>query len=157
MIRPAEFIDIAAKLAAKLAARPQATEAELRTAIGRAYYGAIHLAKQFLDSLSLPLKVSIHELHRYLSNSGNARARLAGDGIAHLQTQRIRADYHLDQQLARHGADPLMHARMCVESAKNVESLLATCTVAQAADEIKTGIAEFLKRDPKHRASRSPN
>ena len=71
MIRPTDFID----LAARLAARPQAKEAELRTAIGRAYYGAAHLARQTMEAVGLKLQVSLHELHRYLSNSGHESAR----------------------------------------------------------------------------------
>lgn len=153
MIRPTDFID----LAGRLAVRPQATEAELRTAVGRAYYGAAHLARQTLDAVGAKLQVSLHELHRYLSNSGNAKARSAGDALAHLQTHRIRADYQLDQPLARHGGDPLALARMCVESAKNIESLLAACPQSPAKDEIGAGIADFLKRDPKHRTPPSPN
>ncbi len=153
MIRPVEFVEVAAKLAA----RPNASEAELRTAIGRAYYGAVHLAKLFIGNLGVDLQVSIHELHRYLSNAGHARARLAGDSLAHLQAQRIRADYQLDQALARHGADPLALARLCVESAKNVELLLKECSQTPARDEIKRGIAEFRERDPKHRPPPSPN
>lgn len=60
MIKGEQFLEVAGKLAA----RPTASEAEQRSAISRAYYGAFHLARAFLGVCKLRLRSEITTLSR---------------------------------------------------------------------------------------------
>jgi hypothetical protein len=145
MIGGGDFIEFAGKLAA----RPQASEAEQRSAISRAYYGACHLAKTYIQSLGIPVSASMHDLPRWLSSNPHAFAQLAGQRLSDLQTQRIRADYDIDKPLARQGANALQHVRLCVERAREVESLLKNCEPEEIKSQVKAGLEQFLRTDPK--------
>jgi len=88
-------------LALRLSTSPN--EADLRSAISRAYYGAFHAARQFLVDVGLrwPRKESyaaeIHiKVRHCLSQSGDADAVLAGDQLWSLRDLRNQADYDLD-------------------------------------------------------------
>lgn len=78
-------------------------EADLRSAVSRAYYGAFHIAHQFLTAsrLQWPRNQSyaaeIHVKVRHcLSQSGNAEAIRAGELLRSLRDLRNEADYNLD-------------------------------------------------------------
>lgn len=79
---PRDFISLALRLSASN------NEADLRSAVSRAYYGAFHVARQFLLDVGLrwPRKeayaAEIHMKVRYcLIESGNADAVLASDQL----------------------------------------------------------------------------
>jgi uncharacterized protein (UPF0332 family) len=150
MISGSDFIDVAGRIAA----RPASGEAEHRTAVSRAYYGAFHLAKAFVESLGIEVLRNGHDLHRWLSVNESPQAKLAGQKLSDLQSDRIRADYEISKDLARHGADPLKHVRLCVERAREVQSLLNECACDPLKHEVRTSLEQFLRSDPKQSRSR---
>lgn len=94
---PLDFIALALRLSSS------SKEAELRSAVGRAYYGAFHVARRFLCDCGLRFSskdlyaAEIHQKIQYcLSESGNADAVIARDGLKTLRSQRNEADYDLD-------------------------------------------------------------
>lgn len=87
-----DFINLAIKLS------NSRVEAELRTAVSRAYYGAFHVAKELLEQcgIGLPRGVSPHDKVCFcLSNSADEDARRAGDKLNNLRRIRNDADYEL--------------------------------------------------------------
>jgi len=143
MISGSQFID----LAGKLAVRP--AEAEQRTAISRAYYGACHLAKAYIEGLGIEVKVTMHDLDRWLSVNDNPEVKRAGQKLSDQHSHRIRADYKIDEELARHSADPVRLVQMCVESAREIESLLRECSREEIKQQVQASIRRFLTSDPK--------
>jgi uncharacterized protein (UPF0332 family) len=113
-------------LAGKLAAAPAAEEASYRTAVSRAYYGAFHVARQFLVELGFkPLaSANVHAFVRhYLAASNHPDACLAASQMADLQTARNRADYDLDNV----DVGTRNYAMLIVERAHRVVSALDKC------------------------------
>jgi hypothetical protein len=136
---PAEFIEFAGRLAAI----GKGGEAAIRTIAGRAYYGAFHLALEFLADLRfvVPANANAHGIvRRQLSGSGNADAVHVAGLLGNLHSARIRADYRLaDTQFASFSL-----ARRFVEQADTVRSLLNSCRADPARTEIIDGIRKYL-------------
>jgi uncharacterized protein (UPF0332 family) len=95
-MNPADFISLAIKLS------NSQQEAELRTAVGRAYYGAFHAARELLEEcdIGFPPKelfgADIHRKVQYcLANAGNANADAVATRLHILRRQRNAADYDL--------------------------------------------------------------
>src|SRR4051794_2044477 len=98
MIRPSDFLDLADALARGV------LEAEWRTAVSRAYYGAFHEARELLLALRfrVPRAAQAHAyLWLRLSNTGDAQVNLAGSELSALHGERNRADYDSHQTVAR--------------------------------------------------------
>lgn len=77
----------------------QGAAADVRTAISRAYYHALHAAFGLLDDLGykIPKTGAAHELAKSaLNHSGNKDLEKAGSDLGTLATDRRRADYDLD-------------------------------------------------------------
>ena len=75
------------------------SEAELRSAVSRAYYGAFHEAVSLLNDCGvwLPKTEQVHvEVGYCLRDCGNAEAAKAGQQLEVLRSQRKVADYDLD-------------------------------------------------------------
>jgi uncharacterized protein (UPF0332 family) len=91
-----DFLVLANRLAAA------STEAEWRSAVSRAYYGAFHEARQLLTELGFTVPRD-DRAHKYLSfrlsNAGNPLARLAGSELDILRGDRNAADYDLHRPL----------------------------------------------------------
>jgi uncharacterized protein (UPF0332 family) len=85
-----DFLALAARLAA------EATEADWRTAVSRAYYAAFHVARTLLSDLRFTVPRA-DRAHQYLvfrlSNSGEASVEQAGRDLETLRRLRNRADY----------------------------------------------------------------
>ena len=84
------------KLASRLVTGPSA--AELRTAIGRAYYGAFGVGIDTLRGLgfSIGKGAAAHgEVQRCMANSNDVAVSEVGLKLTRLHAQRIRADYQL--------------------------------------------------------------
>ncbi len=120
-------------LSSRWAALSSATDGEpvWRTAIGRAYYGAFHVAMGvLLDKLQITLptardKKNTHAfVQQALNNSGNADAIKAGGLLGDLHEYRKNADY--DLKTADCGKQIL--ARACVEVANRICTLLDQCS-----------------------------
>ena len=129
-------------LAAKLAANPSADEATCRTAISRAYYGAFHLARGFVESLGLKVSRNHGYLHHDLTESGNLRLRVAGGALTNLHTYRVKADYDLSEpEVAIVSA-----ARLCVELADKLRNILGELSQPGLQQEIRAGIEKYRQK-----------
>jgi uncharacterized protein (UPF0332 family) len=132
-------------LAGRLAAVSAADEAAFRTVVGRAYYGAFHVARSFLVELGFPPvgNANVHGfVRRYLSGSGHPEACLAASELGDLQMARNRADYNLEDPHVASRA----YAILCVERAHRVVSLLENCRPDDARNSIREAIAEYEQR-----------
>src|SRR5487761_1113112 len=116
MMDPRDFISIAIRLS------NSQNEADLRSAISRAYYGAFHLAKQFLQDCGLRISrkeldaSQIHRKVRYcLSESHNTEAMFAADKLKSLREQRNEADYDLDSTIFGKTGNVSLRVRAALE------------------------------------------
>jgi len=128
-------------LAGLLAAGKNPTPVALRTAINRAYYGAMHLTRQFLSSLAIPYE-DRHNLHFFLCNSGNLDAEQAGKLLEDLLDRRKRADYKLE----RVDVESARFAQLSVEIAHEFRSHLERCRTEPTRSTVKSGIEAYRQR-----------
>ncbi len=126
-----DFIALADKLGSNQ------DEASLRSAVSRAYYGAFHLAREFLEAIRRPVprNVNAHvEVARQLQRSGQRDAYRAGSLLGDLHSKRIKADYRLDDQ--RVGTIPF--TELCIETAREIQSAIKACHTEPARGEIQS-------------------
>ena len=87
-------------VAARLANGP--TEADWRTAVGRAYYAVFHVARQLLEDLGFCVPRA-DRAHAYmwlrLSNSGDVQVERAAADVQLMRKHRNHADYDLRKPL----------------------------------------------------------
>jgi uncharacterized protein (UPF0332 family) len=88
-----DFLSLASQLAAG------STEADWRTAAGRVYYAAFHVARQMLEGLKFRVPRA-EQAHRHLwlrlSNCGDPQVQQTGADLNELRRYRNRADYELN-------------------------------------------------------------
>jgi uncharacterized protein (UPF0332 family) len=106
--------------AGRIAAGAKGGAADFRSAVSRAYYGAYHLAVDFLISTGANPPADHGEIQRMLYRTGNANARMASRFLGDLQSHRVKADYHLHQKSVETAA----FAMQCVEQARDIQSEL---------------------------------
>ena len=126
----ADFITLAEKLAAS------GDEVSLRSAVSRAYYGAFHLAREFLESIQRPVprNANAHgQIARQLQHSQHPDACRAGSLLADLHSDRIRADYRLDYPQA--GTE--LFAKRCLKTAREIQTAISACQDEPARSEIR--------------------
>jgi hypothetical protein len=134
------FIRFAGKIAAM-----QVDAASCRSVVSRAYYGAFHIARDFLSQLAVvaPKNANTHVFVQHqLAESGVEPAMNAASLLADLHTDRIEADYKLQKT----NVESSSFARACVERAVQIESALEACREPQTSASIKAGIAEYTRR-----------
>ncbi len=135
-----DFVDFAGKIAATYS-----DAASCRSAISRAYYGAFHLAKLFLDGSGIrpPRNANAHVFiqHR-LANCGYSQAVEAGSFLADLYADRINADYNLHKTQVEN----IQYARTCVVTAIRIRDALEACDTDQVREQIKSGISDYERR-----------
>jgi uncharacterized protein (UPF0332 family) len=132
-------------LAGKLAASPAAAEATYRTAISRAYYGAFHIARSLLVELGFaPVgNANVHGfVQQYLQGSKNPHALRAASLLSHLQAERNRADYRLEDNRFSSQRD----AMLLVERAHLAVAALERCRAPDARESILQAISEYQKK-----------
>src|SRR5688572_7204239 len=91
-MNPDEFLTLAIKLSSS------SGEAERRSAVSRAYYGAFHQAKVLLEAceITIPNSENIHSvIVRCLQHSGDMEIEVAGRKLDSLRSERNDADYRL--------------------------------------------------------------
>jgi uncharacterized protein (UPF0332 family) len=142
--------------AKKLAARGTTIEAEQRSAISRAYYGAYHVARALLQELGID-RADHQVIKNCLCNSGNAQAKFAGDRLSDLGAARRRADYEIDKDLDRHGGDPVAHVRKWVEAAVTIVEVLTKLRQQPLDPALKAGIELFLESRKQSRGTPPSN
>lgn len=133
------------QLAGKLAAAAAADEAAGRSAVSRAYYDAFHLAMAFLRDLGIvvPANAYAHAVaQRYLIGSGHEDAQQVGMTLASLHSDRIRADYRLDDPRF----EDVRFARLKVALAHELRSTLERCRRDENRALITAGIAAYRQR-----------
>ncbi len=117
---PRDFNQIAIDIIVR---RPPTGPAAYRSAISRAYYGALNVAANALDGIGhSPGKGdSKHKkLVIYLEQTGDAALERAGDSIDELRTMRNRADYDMKDITV----ETFALARDMVESARKAIEIL---------------------------------
>ena len=124
-MNPTDFISLALKLA------NSRQEAELRTAVSRAYYGAFHAARELLEQCGVGfppkelLGADVHTKVRFcLANADDTETALIANKLSDLRSQRNGADYDLKTE------------RFLLSNAKNVA----------ASTQLAIEIADALQR-----------
>jgi uncharacterized protein (UPF0332 family) len=110
-------------IAGRLALLSGANTIQVRTSINRSYYGAFHLVNALLDELGIERPEKEHNLNRYLYESGEQAAKQASRLLASLYEYRRKADYDLGAT----DVDQIDRAKLCLEQARTIQSLLALC------------------------------
>lgn len=139
---PEEFIAVALRLAASQ------READRRTAVGRAYFGAFHVARRFLTDCGLHFSrkemygAEIHTKVRYcLGRSGSIDGLNAGSNLLILRKQRNAADYDLD---AKSFDTPTAVLRMVLLAPEIVDAM-QRCRLDPAFSETRDRIRGYAR------------
>jgi len=113
-------------------------EAEWRSAVSRAYYGAFHAARGLMRDLGFVVPRA-DRAHAYLwlrlSNGGEAEVVRAGADLNSLRSDRNRADYDVDRTINH--ADALVQ----VQTARRIMQVLDLAKL----EPTRTLIAEAMK------------
>jgi len=143
---PAEFIVVAIRLC------NSSNEADLRTAAGRAYYGAFHVALQFIVDCGVrfsPKETYAAEVHRKvrycLSESGNADAIFAGGILRLLRNQRNEADYNLDSSGFKSPGTVSANVRVAPEVVDAIQRCRVEPAFSQAREKIRKYARDVLR------------
>jgi uncharacterized protein (UPF0332 family) len=127
-----DFVLLAKPLAAGSA------EAEWRTAVSRAYYGAFHVARQMMTELGFAVARG-DRAHSYLSRrllaAGDPQVQQAGSDLNSLRGDRNEADYDLHRSITQAAA--ALHVR-------TAEQILRFIDTSQQ-EPIRTQIADAMK------------
>lgn len=136
-MRGEEFVEIAGKIASL-----DLGSAGARTAVSRAYYGAFHLAQQMIVELTgIHLKSgSAHGIvPQCLQESNEQDAVQAGRLLSDLHSERVKADYRLDDPAAETAAYARRNVERAVEIQSRIDSFRQRClsdaTATQALKE----------------------
>ena len=133
-----EYIALAGRLVTSTALG--SPEARFPTAASRAYYGAYHLAVAVLTTWGLKVKQNAYghqEVYNLFWGSGHAEARKVASLLDDLRTERIKADYRMDDSRFQ---EPRT-AMMCVEMAEDAKRYLENCRSDAVA--IQEGIQQW--------------
>lgn len=138
-MKPAEFL----KVALVLSVRP--SEAERRTAVGRAYYAAYHLALQMLER-EFGVVVPVHESHVKVGNCLRSiadvdEARDAGRLLHFLRQARRIADYELDNLSPGQPSWATVHLRQ----AQELIDLLDLCAKEPLRSRLASSIRNYAQ------------
>jgi hypothetical protein len=133
-----EFLD----LAVKLSGRP--TEAERRTAVSRAYYGAFHVALALVSDkcgVTLPIDEAHKKICFCLKGSKHALAEAAGRQLDSLRTARRIADYELTNPQPANARWASIQIGLMQQAVDN----LAACSRPSAVDEVAAGVRRYAR------------
>lgn len=140
MIDGRKFLDLAQQLAVGT------TEAEWRTAVSRAYYGAFHEARRLLRGLGfvVPRAERAHaHLWLRLSNCSVAQIELAGADLNRLRRERNTADYDVERTL--HRIDAALHVQNARRLAQALDAAHVEPTRTRITDAMKIYERDVLK------------
>lgn len=131
-----DFLNLAVRLS------NSSHEADLRTSVSRAYYGAYHAVLEFLRScgVNLPPSPDSHKKVRwFLDEAGYAAASLASRHLDSLRTDRNEADYDLLSHRFRTRSD----VAMSVQGAKDVVDALALCATGDGGSSLRENVRKY--------------
>lgn len=141
-MEPSDFISLAIRLS------NSSQEADLRSAVSRTYYGAFHLARQFLGDCGLRFArkdlyaAEAHRKVRYcLSESANPDAIVASGRLRVLRDQRNEADYDLESTKFRTAAN----AAAMIRVSQEIVDALQRCRVEPAFSEARVRIRAYAR------------
>jgi uncharacterized protein (UPF0332 family) len=145
-IRPADFLDTANRLLAS-----NAGEADLRSAVSRAYYSlylrfyeqgsAFRISPQVLTvSIGKPIKHD--KLIRALMDCGNTGIRLMGEHLQVIYRARIAADYETHQTVSMNRAQSIYVSTVTLHSAIDQFGLANLAKELEA--HLRTKYASYL-------------
>lgn len=133
------------RFAGKLCVFAGADEVSFRAAVSRAYYGAFHVARAFIEDIGfvIPRNANAHAyLRLHLENCGHPDVGPAGTLLGSLLKNRLQADYDLEEQRFE-AAD---FARLNVEMAHDITNKLNEAGQEPARSEVQAGIAEYQSK-----------
>jgi uncharacterized protein (UPF0332 family) len=143
---PLEFISVALRLATSQ------READRRTAVGRAYYGAFHVARGFLVDCGLyfsPKEMFGAEIHRKiqycLRQSANLSAVRAGNRLSTLRNQRNAADYDLESKAFGTTAAVLRMVRVAPDIVDAIQQCRRDPAFSETRDKIRAYARDILR------------
>jgi hypothetical protein len=140
-----DFLDLASSLFAK---NRSPNEALCRTIVSRAYYGAFHLARNYVVQLGFPETDSHRFLSDALTASGEPSVIQAGDFLRNLATARGRADYDLTKPNVIRQVQDAAFLKSQIERATDVKkNLLSLASSDEAKATARTGIDAFWRRN----------
>jgi uncharacterized protein (UPF0332 family) len=141
-MNPHDFLEVANELVTGI------READWRSAVGRAYYAAFHVARNLfqLCGFYVPRGEQAHAyLWLRLTNSGHPDVQNAGFDLNHLRKMRNRADYDLDQLFDHVTA--FGQVQIAGQIVQLLDSLSITATVrTQVTDTIKVYERDVLRQ-----------
>jgi uncharacterized protein (UPF0332 family) len=129
--------------ASKLAAQPGNGPSGFRSAVSRAYYGAFHLAKEFLESQHFFChSENQHQwAQKLFLNSGVQIGREIGQLLSNLHESRKLADYRLDKTVAETQAN----AQLCALRADEIRTRISQCNDVKVLPQLLVGISAYRK------------
>lgn len=132
-------------VAERLATSRNAKEADYRSAVSRAYYGAFHLAGAYLSTLrfSVPKGAAAHGwIPQVLSNAACSEAIGAGRLLRDLHAERIIADYRWNLP----AANKLTDAKRAIEAAHRIRASLLSCEYDPLKGLVSQAIESYLQK-----------
>ena len=143
-MNPTDFIGLAIKLS------NSSQEAELRTAVSRAYYGAFHSARGLLEECGIdfpPQELFGADIHRKvrfcLANAGNADAALVAGRLGSLRRQRNMADY--DLKTDKFARPNRKNVGASLQTAKDVIDALDRCRDEPTCDQLRETVRAYAR------------
>jgi hypothetical protein len=131
------------ELASRLAIRP--SESERRTAVGRAYYAAFHVAHDLVDAqfgVVVPINQAHNKLAFCLQNvTSSEKLSDAGRFLLSLRDARVIADYRLNDLLPSNDD----WAKLQVEIAHDVIKAIAACAQEQDVSMVRNEVREYAR------------
>lgn len=139
-MNPVDFCDLASELA------KSDSPAKLRTAISRAYYAAHHVGANLLRNLGFTLertgKAHTQVQHRLLGcGVANKDVRKAGVKLGGLQSERTKADYHLNNDSLN---SKTVEAH--VKTSREIIEILGQCTSGEKRKSVTEEIKEYERK-----------
>lgn len=138
----ADFISLAVRLSGSR------READLRTAVSRAYYGAFHLACGFVEDCGVRLaarelyKVEAHQKVRFcLDASRSDDAELVAEKLSSLRQQRNEADYDLDSLNFKNSS----LAGLAIRAAQEIVDGLQRCRAEPELSDLRARMATYAR------------
>lgn len=139
---PLSFVAVAIRLA------NSNDEADRRTAVSRAYYGAFHVARRFLVSCGLHFtqkEANAAEIHRKvqycLDECGSNEAGKASGQLRSLRDRRNEADYDLESSEFSTKASSIASVRVATE----IVDLVQRCQAGPSATEIRQKVRAYAR------------
>ncbi len=134
------------RLAMKLVAVPKA--AELRAAVGRAYYAAYHVTVAFVEGMGFSvakLGAGHKQVQDYLWNSGDAEAMQIASKLGSLFSRRVDADYRLNKPAIENQQTAVS---LVAEADDLIKALDAICVDAGRVQAMTAAIQAWLGGTP---------